>query len=412
MTATQDPAELPRALAEARPALRPEVELGRAHRRGTTVVHHVKDPATGWFYRVGAREHAVLSLMDGAHTVSDISAAYAARFGRLLGPAQWQQVFTMLGNRHLLAGATDPAALAASRERRDASEKAGRSLLRRRVPLVHPAPLFERVAPRLGPLFSPWTVVPGLLVALAVVVYALAGFGSLRADIAAGPGLLVYLGPSLLVTWGLLVLHESAHGLACTRFGGTVGELGVMWRFPVLAPYCKTDDVVLMPRGRGVAVAFAGIYSNLVALAPFVLVHQLSEPGGFWRGFTAAVVLFGAVSGLVNLVPFLELDGYHMLNNALGTLDLRGESYRYWGLLLRDRSAAREYPAGDRWAYGVYGAASVLFGLGVAGTLAVVWFLTMRPWFGPLGATAVLVVEAVVLVALARRFARRRKVSA
>lgn len=399
-TAEAGSSALPAAMAKATPALRDGVQLGRAHRRADAVVHHIKDPETGWFYRVGPREHAILSMMDGRRTVAEIGAEYAERFGRRLGTEHWQQVFTMLGTRQLLAGAVHPEALERLRAARAEDENTRRSVLRKRMPLVRPGPLFDRLAPRLGALFSPWFVVPALVAVLAMVVYVLSGFGELRADLAAGPGLWVYLGPALVVSWLLLVIHESAHGLTCTRFGGRVSDMGVMWRFPIVAPYCKTDDVVLMSRWHGVATAFAGVFANLVAMLPIALAHLLAEPGGALRGFCAGVLLFGTLSSLVNLVPFLQLDGYHMINNALGTLDLRGESYKYCAALLKDRASVRGYPTRDRWAYTVYGVASLLFTLGVVAVLAVVWFTTMRPWFGPVGAAVVLVVEAILILAL------------
>lgn len=402
-----DPSALPPAMANARPTLRVGVALGRAHRRGAAVVHHVKDAETGWFYRVGPREHAILSLMDGTRTVAEIGDEYALRFGRRLGPDHWRQLFTMLGTRQLLADGVSPQALDALRQAREADENRARSVLRRRLPLVRPAAFFARVAPRLGAVFSPWFVVPALLAVVTLEVFVLGNIGRLRADIAAGPGLWAYLAPSIVVTWLLLVLHEGAHGLTCTRFGGTAGELGVMWRFPLVAPYCKTDDVVLMARRHGVATAFAGVFANLVALLPFAAGYWLASPGGFARGFCAAVLLFGSVSALINLVPFVQLDGYHMINNALGTLDLRGETYRFWGALVRDRSSVRGYPVRDRWAYAVYGASSLLFTLAVVGALATLWFRTMRPWFGTAGAVAVLVVEAVAILALLGWAARR-----
>jgi hypothetical protein len=400
---------MPAAMAQSRPALRAGVVLGREHRRGAAVVHHVKDQETGWYYRVGPREHALMSLMDGSRTLAEIGEEYTRRFDRRLGPDHWRQLFTMLGSRQLLAAGVSQEALDALRAARAADENRTRSVLRRRYPIVRPAAFFTRIAPRVGFAFGPWFVVPALIAVIALEAFVLTNFGELRAAIAAGPGLAAYLVPSIVATWLLLVLHESAHGLACTRFGGTAGELGVMWRFPIVAPYCKTDDVVLMSRAHGVAVAFAGVFSNLVALLPFALGYWLGEPAGFVRGFCAAVLMFGSVSALINLVPFLQLDGYHMINSALGTLDLRGETYRYWAALLRAPASVRGYPTRDRWAYGVYGVSSLLFTLGVVGSLAVLWFNTMRPWFGTAGSVAVLVVEALAVLALLAYAARRTR---
>src|SRR5690606_24043962 len=95
-----------------RPRLRPEVRLGPAQRRGRGVAQHVKDPVTGWYYRIGPREHFLLSRMDGSRSLEELGAEYAATFGRRLGQDSWQQLFAMLHKRQLLAGATDDAELA------------------------------------------------------------------------------------------------------------------------------------------------------------------------------------------------------------------------------------------------------------------------------------------------------------
>lgn len=392
-----------------RPMLRPDVRLGPAQRRGDGIVHHVNDPLTGWYYRIGPREHFLLSRMDGRHSLEDLSAEYAATFGRRLGQESWGQLFGMLHKRQLLAGATDDEAIA--RLTVTATQNAARTKrgpLLARFPLFDPDRLFARVGPRLAVLFRPAFVVPALLAVLALAGYVIYAWSSLADAAFAGPRGWLTIVPGILVAWAIVFLHECAHGLTCWHFGGRVREVGVMWRFPMLAPYCKVDDVVLLPPGRRVATAFAGVFVSMLALLPFAALWALAPDGGPARRLAASVLVFGTVTAGINLVPFLRLDGYYMLSHALNLTDLRGESYRFYGRLLRGGPrAVAGYPRRDVVAYAVYGAASLVFGLTVGVLLVRFWHDSLTVWVGSTWATVLLVLEG-VLVALLLGYAARR----
>jgi putative peptide zinc metalloprotease protein len=124
-----------------------------------------------------------------------------------------------------------------------------------------------------------------------------------------------------------------------------------------------------------VYTSFAGMFGHLLALPPFLAGWLLCADGGLPRGVAAATLLFGSVAALSNAVPFLRLDGYHMLNHALGMTDLAGEANRFWRALLRrsDPAGLAGYPRADRWIYGVYGAASA--GFSVLAGAAFTWYL-------------------------------------
>lgn len=405
MVGTADTAAArPTDTAAVRPRLRPEVVLGPAQRRGEDVVHHVKDPVSGRFYRVGPREYFLLSRMDGRRSVDELGAAYAEAFGRRLGPESWQQLFAMLHRRHLLAGVTDgetPAPPPAAEVRR--------SLLHARFPLFDPDRLFARVGPRLAVLFRPGFVVPALCAVFALAGYVVYDWSRLVDVVFAEDrrGVLpTVLG--VLVAWSLVFVHECAHGLTCWHFGGRVREIGLLWRFPVLAPYCRVDDVVLLPPGRRVATAFAGVFSTMLALLPFAAVWALAPTGHLLHGLAGAVLLFGTVSAGLNLVPFLRLDGYYMLTHALNLVDLRAETYRFYGRLLRGGPrAVGGYPRRDRVVYALYGLATVGCGVTVGVLLIRLWYTSLASWVGPVGAVLILVAEGVA-VALLLVYATRR----
>ena len=403
-----DAPELSAAALAARPALREEVVLGPALRSGGAVVHHVKDPATGWFYRVGPREHFVMARFDGEHSLERIGEEYLAEFGRRLGQEHWNQIFTMLGARQLLAGA-DPAALARLKEAHAERSRADRSPMRRRAAVFHPDAWCAAAARRLRWAYTPWFVIPALVAVVALEVFVALNLTRLGHDARGGAGLWLSIPTGLAGLWLIAAVHEAAHGVTCKHFGGAVPEIGIMWRFPMVAPYCKTDDVVLFERRHArVFTAFAGVFVSLLALLPVAAWWALSAGHPVSRGAAAGLLLFGSVTAWVNLVPMLQLDGYHMLAHALRAAELRKESARYVGLVLRRDPRRRAYGTADRWMYGLYGTVSGAVLAGGYAALCVLWFATLDPRTGPVVAAAVpLGVTLLLLGFLA--YARRRR---
>ncbi|HEX6969066.1 MAG TPA: M50 family metallopeptidase [Micromonosporaceae bacterium] len=399
-----------------RPRLRPEVVLGPAQRRADGVVHHVKDPVTGRYYRIGPREHFLLSRMDGQRSTEEIGAEYAQTFGRRLGPESWRQVFAMLYQRRLLAGSDDSAALAEAAEAaaREAARNR-RTLLLARVPLFDPQRLFDRVGPHLSALFSWWFVGPALVICAVLLGFVGYHWRELVEAVGASRSAVLPMLLALPTAWVIVFVHECAHGLTCWRFGGQVREIGLLWRFPLLGAYCNVDDVVLLSRRRRVATAFAGVFSTLLVVVPFAVLWLLA-PDGPVRDLAGTILLFGAVTAAVNLVPFLRLDGYYMLTHALNLVDLRGDTYRFWQRLLRGGPAAvAGYQRRDRIAYGLYGLATVAFAGTVLTLLVRLWYGSLRVWVGPVWAVLILATEGVLVtlfLVYAVRRARRRRAGA
>lgn len=381
-------------LLEARPQLRPDVLVGPAVRSGAVLVHNVKDARTGRYFQIGPREFFIVSRLDGNATLAQIGGEYAAAFGRRLDEQRWGQILRTLASRQLLTGlAEDPA---------DGSGAAApappqpRGPLYARLVLMNPGRRFAAAAPRLRFAFSPWFVVPALLAVLCVEVLV-----ALAAPTLLGQARLLWDAPAagiavVVTLWLSVAVHEAAHGLTATHFGGTATEIGVLWRFPVLAPYCRTNDVLLFPRRRQrVATAFAGVFASLLLLIPVVPVWALAPAGGSLQSAAAALLLFGSLSAVGNFVPFLQLDGYHMLNHALGMQNLRVESYRFLGLALRSSGrrgnrGTGAYPRRVKVTYTLYGVGSVLFGAALAGWFIVWWFRLLEPTVGAPRASVVI----------------------
>jgi len=395
--------------AAARPRVREDVVIGPALIRDGVPIHVIKDPVSGRMMTVGAREHFIISRLDGDHRIDDITAEYGAAFGRRLDDRAWGGIMTTLAGRSLLEGSPPP--------RPAELDTAGSStLLNARLELLRPGPWLEHVAARVAWAFSP-----------AFVLIAMAAAAVACATVALNLGLLfetatrVWADPwigilALVVLWGVVALHELGHGLAAVRFGARVRDFGIAWRFPLLTPYCAVEEVQLLPTRKRVYIAFAGVFVSLLVL-PVALVFWLLVPeGSSLYTFASVLLLFGTFAALINFVPFLKLDGYSMLNHALSTENLARDARSHVLGRLRARFGGAEPPPIPPrpigFAYVTYATSSVLFHTALTVVLAAWWFTFLDHLIGPWTAAGFLAVTAVAVIAGYRfRAVRRRAAS-
>lgn len=130
-----------------------------------------------------------------------------------------------------------------------------------------------------------------------------------------------------------MLAHELSHALTTKAFGRKVLGIGVGWYWLGPVAFVDTSDMWLAPRWPRVAVAIAGLYTNIIlgglaSLIALVIPH-FSVGLGCWY-FTLGSYLIV----LVNLNPLLEYDGYHALADILDRPNLRA---RFLSWLKRDR---------------------------------------------------------------------------
>ncbi|MEU5891536.1 M50 family metallopeptidase [Streptomyces sp. NPDC047461] len=368
-----------------RPELRPEVRVSDELLLGNGTVHLIKNTESGQSFKVGTREHFLISRMDGSRSLDEIGAEYARRYGRRLSDANWQQLLGMLGTRGLLAGApaTAPAREAAPEApKTGTAPKGGRTLLRGTLPLVADA---DATAGRLhhaaGFLLSRWWMVP--LLTLAVVMEAIL---VLRAGELALATRETFTNPVLLTATGALLwlstaLHELAHGVVAKHYGGRVSEIGLRWRLPSVIMYCTVDNYLYLPtRWARVATALAGAVMNLLFLLPFCALWLLAPVDDATQDALAGLLFLGSIQAFAMLVPLPPLDGYKIVGQMLGATELAASSGAYLRLAVRRDALAAGYPRRARIAYTAYPLVCLLvLGALVAGAVSLTYFLLARP---------------------------------
>ncbi len=363
-------------LLDLRPRRRPDLMIGPAVLRATTLIHPIKDPVSGARYELRTKEFFVLSRLDGRRSLADVGQDYAERFGVRLGDRNWQQLLGLLYGRGLLVTEhpvtrQEKAATAKEAEERGSNVFAGHAKV-----VADAGALIETLHRRTG--FARTRV---FLTALLVLVAAMLADLALRAGTVAHDTAQLWHRPALLmavgvVVWVSLGCHELAHGLVGRAYGGTVTEIGLRWQLPVSYLYCLVRDLAFFARRREqMATALAGPAMNLAFLLPFWPVWLLvpeHDPAHYALG---GLLLFGVVAAAGNLLPLPPLDGYKLLGYWLGTSQLATDSRRFLRLALASAIGRGEgigaYTRRMRVVYGLYGALSnLLVGAVAAGALS------------------------------------------
>lgn len=123
------------------------------------------------------------------------------------------------------------------------------------------------------------------------------------------------------------LLHELGHAIACRRVGARCGEIGVIFFFGIPCPYCDVTQVWRIPDWRSRAgVMMAGMYVEGILATAATLVWAISDEGPM-QLHAMNVMIVCSVSTLVfNANPLMRYDGYYVLADWAGSVNLRTEA--------------------------------------------------------------------------------------
>jgi len=403
-----------------KPQLRAGVAFGPPLWNNGRRVYYVKDAVTQWFYRIGEKEHFLLSRMDGSRTLPEIEAEYSQAFHRRLQPASWLQIFALLHKRHLLDGDDDT--LAELKRKALVQREAERRIFhKQRLVLFSPDQMLTRMLPWLSFVYTPAFVGSALLAILAFEAFVIAQAPSLFTEVKhdiAGYSSIFFIVSIVLLAWIFTLAHEFAHGLTCKYFGGSVSEIGLMRNGIYFLPYCKIDDALLFHnRWHRVFTALAGVFVNMLMLLPFAFLWWLSSNKNgllsslasthrvflqFIQMLCAFMLLFFQVKILLNLAPFFNADGNLALSYMLDRISIHKDAQLFWSQLLGIKRRSKDTfdeQKGDRKFYILYGISCIIFVIALSVLIASLCFILVRAWLGPVSAWYLLPVIIVWLAA-------------
>ena len=202
----------------------------------------------------------------------------------------------------------------------------------------------------------------------------------------------------LLVTWFVLkVIHETAHGIACRRYGGEVPEFGVL--FLLFAPMAFVNVTSMWRfsnRWQRMVVSAAGMYLELW-IAFFAIIVWSQTDGVLASTAFNIMVMSSVTTILFNANPLMRFDGYFLLSDFLAIPNLYSKGIQWFSESVKQTffgvPRQTKFQPNERVAVAVYGmlaflwkisislgliiAASVLLqgaGLVMSGIGVVLWF--------------------------------------
>ncbi len=261
--------------------------------------------------------------------------------------------------------------------------------------VVRPERLLRRLTPLLGALAG--RAGAGLALALSVGgVLALALHAPDVYRALGEPMPLNYLIALACASVVTTALHELGHGLVLTYHGGRPSRMGVMLFYLTPAFFCDVSDGWRLPhRRQRVQVAAAGIATQTVIAGTAALTAWAAGSAGGALDVWDAVLVFAVstyTTSLLNLLPFVKLDGYIALMSHLDLPHLRDRTMTdarsfLAKVLFGGTGYTRELPQ-LRWSV-AFGLASMVFPLYLVALAGALW-LGLIQGTGLVGATLIL----------------------
>jgi putative peptide zinc metalloprotease protein len=299
-----------------------------------------------------------------------------------------------------------------------ATERRTRSRVQFRAPFAIQLTLFDPSAllggvPALGRLTRSawwWRIQFGLSAAGAVVLLfmAITPDSPLHCPMTVGQYIGVFVALFLTV-----FVHEVAHAMVLIGYGGRTHRLGVMLFYLAPAFFCDVSDAWRLPPAQRWRVVIAGILAQttVAALAGLISLFLPSSVGVAFAVFAALCLIYG----IVNLIPFVKLDGYIAIIGFLDSPNLRTHAIEAFHTALMRPSTWRGANRTDvRTGLILYGLACAVFPavLVVSAGLAVNSYLASWGAFGAWATSAVFVVIAGLGLVVLWRMVRRSLTSA
>ena len=315
------------------PGVIPDFERADLRSRDGTQYTVIKNPhgdkGAGTYLRLEAADMELIELMDGARTIEDILVEYLGRTGSFALDRLARLTAALRANGFF--GEEPPAIyqkLFARRARRDPLVRVQTWLQRL---IVWDIARWSNAEKPVDILYRTigWFFFTRIGATLAIV-FSLAGLWAWiqesrapRHDLVTFEGSYV-LGILLLTVLQVISIsvHEAGHALAIRHYGRRVRRLGfaVYYMFPCL--YVDSTDMALATRQQRIVVSLAGPIGGLLvgAACAFVTLGAGEALAGAIAYRAASLFVFQFV---LNLLPILDLDGYHILVDALDAPMLR-----------------------------------------------------------------------------------------
>jgi putative peptide zinc metalloprotease protein len=353
----------------------------------------VKDPLALAYYRFPEEDFAILEMLDGRSSLTELREKFARRFApRTVTAGELEQLIGSLHRSRLVVSdaAGQGHELKKRRDERKWKERISEftNVLSLRFRGIDPDRLLTAMYPWVKWMFSPAAFICSLLLGLAALLWITVQWDDFHARL---PGFQQFftrkngylLAVVLCVT---KVMHEFGHGLACKHFGrknngtGECHEMGVM--LLVLTPclYCNVSDSTMLPsKWQRAAIGAAGMYVELVLASIATFLWWFSQPGLFHNLCLSTMFVSSVSTVMFNANPLMRYDGYYILSDLLEIPNLRQRANEVVQRFLQEWCLGLELPPAPfmprrkKWLFALFTVSAGIYRWVI--TFSILWFL-------------------------------------
>lgn len=358
--------------------LAPDVEVVDQPTRWGTSYTMIENPRGRLYFRLSEANGRLVRLMDGTRSVRDLASTELGTVGTLdIGPVV-DLVDLLSRNGFMAVPFVDAYALIRSRttERETRFGRAMRRLFKTQTVHLPGAERLSDLLYRLGGRFLftwPAQVTFVALLLLGPIAFVEAGRsrGFHFEGYGLAQGVLLLFALDMVAT----AVHEAGHALAIRHAGRRVLSAGFQLYLGHPAFFIDSSDVLMASRRDRVRNAWYGPYMSLVVAGTAALAAYFAPAGSGRLLFQLAALTY--LAALINLIPFLELDGYWMLTDLLDMPDLRPRSLTFMARELPGRIRHRHRLTRQEWGLVTFGVVGAIF------TVVSLWtsWLILQPVF-------------------------------
>ena len=204
-----------------------------------------------------------------------------------------------------------------------------------RIPFGRPDNLLQMLRPVVGWIFSPSATIWGVCLMLVAGGRLMLNWDQLQ--LASGSVFAPDNWLWLMAAWMLLkVVHETAHGLVCQRYGGSVRETGVILAFFAPLAYVDVSSCWrFSSRWQRIHVAAAGMSVELLLASAAVLGFGVVDSDVGAHLLYNVIVMASVSTLLFNANPLMRFDGYYIMSDLLEIPNLYTRASEAVGQLLQ-----------------------------------------------------------------------------
>jgi putative peptide zinc metalloprotease protein len=320
----------------------------------------LRDLRKDTFLRLSERDAQIIEMLDGNNSLIDLLGAAEQRLGAG-SSARVARLLSDLGERGFLAG------IASSQLDGDTKPPGffKRMAKPREKTFAFVGRFFERLYEKGGWIFY---TRPAKFFIAALALSGILTFGYLIAARYGTPfvvanklglGGLVFL----LGRFAVVAVHETAHGLTMASFGRKVEKAGLKSVFIFPFAFVDTSEAWFESRTRRMAISGAGPVSDFSIGAIFALSALVVT--GTVRDVFFNLAFAAYVGALMNLNPFLERDGYHLLVDWLREPGLRRRAKLQFERRLKGGKRETDNPVLGRYSLAALGWGVVAAGIAI-----------------------------------------------